>query len=42
MNHQGSQFHEGIPEVTDLQTWFPQGGVLVLDDLMEEGGNDKH
>ena len=21
--------------------WFPQGGLLVLDDLMEEGGNDK-
>ena len=41
MKRQGIQFHEGIPEVADLQTWFPQGGVLVLDDLMDEGGNDK-
>lgn len=21
--------------------WFPRGGLLVLDDLMDEGGNDK-
>ena len=41
MKRQGIQFHEGIPEVADLQTWFPQGGVLVLDDLMDERGNDK-
>ena len=38
MKRQGIQFREGIPEVADLQTWFPQGGVLVLDDLMDEGG----
>ena len=41
MKRQSIQFHEGIPEVADLQTWFPQGGVLLLDDLMDERGNDK-
>ena len=25
----------------ELKQWFPQGGVLVMDDLMTEGGNDK-
>lgn len=24
-----------------LKTWSPKGGLLVLDDLMVEGGNDK-
>ena len=42
MTPRGIQFHEGIPEVEDLQKWFPQGGMLVLDDLMDKGGNDKH
>ena len=38
-----SSFHEGIPSLEELDTWFtPQGGgVLVLDDLMDEGGRDK-
>ena len=36
-------FHEGIPNLDDLDTWFgpPGSGVLVLDDLMDEGGRDK-
>ncbi|XP_068721825.1 uncharacterized protein [Montipora capricornis] len=36
-------FHEGIPSLEELDAWFaPQGGgVLVLDDLMDEGGRDK-
>jgi len=37
----GVKFHEGIPESEQLPRWFPGGGVLVLDDLMDEGGNDK-
>ena len=37
------QFHEGLPTPEDLDQWFgpTQGGLLVLDDLMEEGVNDK-
>ena len=32
-------FHKGIPSLEELEDWFgPQGGgVLVLDDLMDEG-----
>ena len=34
--------HEGLPTTTDLTRWFGNdGGILVLDDLMAEGGNDK-
>ena len=34
--------HEGIPDHQALVKWFPQGqGVMVLDDLMDEGSNDK-
>lgn len=36
-----SKFHEGGPELSQLETWFPREGVLVLDDLMTEEGNDK-
>ena len=37
----GVKFHEGIPDSDSLPNWFPQGGLLVLDDLMDECGNDK-
>ena len=37
----GVKFHEGIPDSDVLPKWFPEGGALVLDDLMDEGGNDK-
>ena len=37
----GVQFHEGIPTTFHLQKWFPKSGLLVLDDLMAEGGDDK-
>ena len=37
----GVKFHEGIPDSDALPKWFPEGGALVLDDLMDEGGNDK-
>lgn len=32
---QGIKFHEGIPEKESLPKWFPEGGVLVLDDLRD-------
>ena len=37
---------EGLPTTEDVEVWFGKsgqggGGVLVLDDLMEEGGKDK-
>lgn len=37
----GVSFHQGIPEEKNLAKWFPKGGLLILDDLMEEGGKDK-
>ena len=42
MQDQGVVFHEGIPDHQTLVQWFPQGqGVMVLDDLMDEGSHDK-
>lgn len=41
MKKAGVQFHEGIPDSSDFESWFPREGLLVLDDLMEEGANDK-
>ena len=41
MKQHGIQFHEGEPDSELLPVWFPKGGLLVLDDLMEEGGKDK-
>ena len=37
------QFHEGVPDVSTLDKWFKStnGGLLILDDLMDECGNDK-
>ena len=37
----GVQFREGVPTTFHLQKWFPKGGLLVLDDLMVEEGEDK-
>ena len=37
----GVQFHEGIPETDHLKSGFPKGGLLVLGDVMAEGGKDK-
>lgn len=36
-------FQEGLPFPEDLDQWFKptQWGLLALDDLMEEGANDK-
>ena len=43
MKKQGVHFHAELLDVSDLQHWFgpTKGGLLVLDDLMEEVGNDK-
>lgn len=41
MQKQRVQFYKGIPDPPQLSKWFPKGVVLVLDDLMEEGGQDK-
>ena len=42
LKKRGIHFHEGFPQTVDLDTWYPpEGGLLILDDLMEEGGNDK-
>ena len=38
----GVQFHEGVPDRSLLPKWFPEGGILILDDLMNEGGNGKN
>ena len=38
---EGIKFHEGIPESQSLPKWFREGGVSVLDELMDEGSNDK-
>ena len=38
----GVQMHEGLPTANDLSQWFGnEGGILVFDDLMTEGGNNK-
>ena len=42
MQEEGVKFHESVPEQGQLKKWFPkEGGLLVLDDLMTEEGNDK-
>ena len=43
MKDRGVHFHEGIPDHSALERWFfrRRGGILVLDDLMGEGSNDK-
>ena len=41
MKRHGIHFHEGVPTTSQLQKWFPNGGLLVVDDLMTEGSEDK-
>ncbi|CAH3178998.1 unnamed protein product, partial [Porites lobata] len=43
MKQEKVQFHKGLPTSEELDQWFgpTQGGLLVLDDLMDEGANDK-
>ena len=37
----GVTFSAGVPTEEELDKRFPRGGVLVMDDLMTEGNNDK-
>ena len=43
MQKHGVEFFEGVPTHDHLKEWFgyQQGGILVMDDLMSEGGDDK-
>ncbi|XP_066016690.1 uncharacterized protein [Pocillopora verrucosa] len=43
MQRHGIEFFKGVPTHDDLTTWFgdKRGGILVLDDLMSEGGDDR-
>ena len=41
LKRKGVKFAAGVPTERDLFKWFPRGGVLVMDDLMTEGNNDK-
>ena len=43
LKKEGVTFHEGIPTHERLKEWFgdKKGGLLILDDLMAEGGDDK-
>ena len=42
MRKGGVVFYEGVPETESLTTWFPEGGLLVLDHLMDEGSGDEN
>ena len=37
----GVTFSAGVPTEMELDKRFPRGGLLVMDDLMTEGNNDK-
>ena len=43
MKKRGIRFRPNVPDIEDFQRCFAttHSGVLVLDDLMEEAGNDK-
>ena len=41
LKNKGVTFSAGVPSERDLDKWFPRGGLLVMDDLMTEGNNDK-
>ena len=41
MKASGIKLPEGVPDTDQLETWFPKGGLHVLNDLMAERGNDK-
>lgn len=39
MKKHGVKFHERIPDSESLPKWFPEGGLLVLDELTKETAN---
>lgn len=42
MHQHGIKSHDNLPDEKQLKQWFPKdGGLLVMDDLMTEGGDDK-
>ena len=41
LKKKGVHFSAGVPSEADLDKWFPNGGLLVMDDLMTEGNDDK-
>ena len=41
LKRSGVTFSAGVPTEKDLDKRFPRGGLLVMDDLMTEGNNDK-
>ena len=43
MQQYGVEFHKGVPSHDNIKKCFGDilGGILVLDDLMSEGGDDK-
>ena len=43
LKKEGVTFHEGVPTHEQLKEWFgdKKGGLLILDDLMAEGGDNK-
>ena len=43
MKTYGVEFFEGVPSHDDWKEWFgdKKEGILVLEDLMSEGGDDK-
>ena len=41
MKKKGVVFHKGVSKESDLDKWFPKGGILVMDDMMAEAGDDK-
>ena len=41
LKRKGVTFSAGVLTEKELDKWFPRGGLLVMDDLMTEGNNDK-
>ena len=41
MKDAGIQLYEGVPTTFHLQKWFLKGCLLMLNDLMVEGGEEK-
>ncbi|PFX15461.1 hypothetical protein AWC38_SpisGene20314 [Stylophora pistillata] len=42
MHQHGIKFHDNLTNEEQLKQWLPKdGGILVMDDLMTEGGDDK-
>ena len=42
IRQRGIVFHEGIPTPRELTQWFPHGGLLIMNDLMNEGSGEKN